>query len=123
MPPWLAEMLLSLVAGYAWAGLAVGCAFLLFGLDRVDPLARGAYAFRPLLLPGLALLWPLVLWRWAGLRRPAPPRGPARAAQRRRHLLAWGTLAVVLPAIGIAAAALRAGRPDAPPERLGPAPR
>ena len=24
----------------------------------------GAYAFRPLLLPGLALLWPLVLWRW-----------------------------------------------------------
>jgi hypothetical protein len=30
----------------------------------VSPASTGAYAFRPLLLPGLALLWPLVLWRW-----------------------------------------------------------
>jgi hypothetical protein len=35
----------------------------------VDPAARGAYAFRPLLLPGLVLLWPLVAWRWAVLAR------------------------------------------------------
>jgi hypothetical protein len=49
---------------YGTTGLLVGLAFLVFGLDRLDPAAAGAYAFRPLLLPGLALLWPLVLWRW-----------------------------------------------------------
>ena len=59
-----AEIVLALIGGYATAGLLVGLAFLFRGLDRVDPAARGAYAFRPLLLPGLALLWPLVLWRW-----------------------------------------------------------
>jgi len=56
--------ILMLATGYAAIGLAVGLAFLLFGLSRRDPASVGAYAFRPLLLPGLALLWPLVLWRW-----------------------------------------------------------
>ncbi len=55
---------LTLAMAYGTTGLLVGLAFLLFGLDRLDPAAAGAYAFRPLLLPGLALLWPLVLWRW-----------------------------------------------------------
>lgn len=59
-----AELVLALAGGYAAAGLAIGLAFLFRGLDRIDPAARGAYAFRPLLLPGLLLLWPLVLWRW-----------------------------------------------------------
>jgi len=49
---------------YGAVGFGVGVAFLLFGLDRLEPAARGAYAFRPLMLPGLMLLWPLVLWRW-----------------------------------------------------------
>jgi hypothetical protein len=56
--------LLTLVSVYAALGLAVGLGFLLFGLPRRDPGAVGAYAFRPLLLPGLIALWPLVLWRW-----------------------------------------------------------
>lgn len=50
-------------------GFAVGLGFLLFGIDRVDGAARGAFAFRPLLVPGLTLLWPLVLWRWWSLTR------------------------------------------------------
>ena len=54
---------------YGLAGLATALAFLLLGIDRVDPNARGAYAFRPLLVPGLVLLWPLVLWRWRVLVR------------------------------------------------------
>ncbi len=66
-----AQLLLQLAGLYAAAGFGVGLAFLLFGLDRVDPAARGAYAFRPLMLPGLMLLWPLVLWRWAVLARGA----------------------------------------------------
>ena len=60
---------------YAALGAAVALAFLTAGIERVDPAARSAYAFRPLLLPGLTLLWPLVLWRWRRLERELrPPR-------------------------------------------------
>jgi len=52
---------------YGLVGLAVAAAFLLVGMDRIDPAARGAYAFRPLLVPGLVLIWPVVLWRWRAL--------------------------------------------------------
>jgi len=69
MPIWLAELVVAAAGGYAAAGLAVAVAFLLFGLDRVEPASRGAYAFRPLLIPGLALLWPWVLLRWSALAR------------------------------------------------------
>lgn len=57
--------------GQAWfaTGAIVGLAFLLFGIERMDSSARGAYGFRPLLLPGLALLWPYVLLRWAATYR------------------------------------------------------
>jgi hypothetical protein len=65
-------LIIDFASAYGVAGLAVAVAFLLFGLDRVAPAARGAYAFRPLLVPGLVLLWPLVLWRWAVLARRAP---------------------------------------------------
>lgn len=69
MPVAEAQLLIDLAAGYALLGLAVALGFLLLGLERVDPAARGAFAFRPLLLPGLVLLWPLVLWRWRVLAR------------------------------------------------------
>jgi hypothetical protein len=58
-----------LLMAYGGIGLVVAVAFLLVGIDRVDPAAQGAYAVRPLLLPGLVLLWPLVLWRWRVLAR------------------------------------------------------
>jgi len=67
--PAAATLLVDLATLYAGIGLALGLAFLLFGIDRLDPAARGAYAVRPLLLPGLVLLWPLVAWRWAVLAR------------------------------------------------------
>ncbi len=54
---------------YGAGGALLAVAFLLFGIDRVDPSARGAYAFRPLLIPGLVLLWPLVAARWIALER------------------------------------------------------
>ena len=38
---------------YGWIGLAVAACFLLVGIERVDDGAKGAYAFRPLLIPGL----------------------------------------------------------------------
>ena len=67
----VAEFIVALATAYAGLGMAVAVAFLLLGLERVDPAARGAYAFRPLLLPGLVLLWPLVAWRWRALARAA----------------------------------------------------
>jgi hypothetical protein len=54
---------------WATPGLIVAAAFLSFGIDRIDHAAVGAYAFRPLLIPGIILLWPLVAWRWAVLVR------------------------------------------------------
>jgi hypothetical protein len=57
------------VIAYGALGVAAALAFLLFGLDRIDHGAAGAYAFRPLLLPGLILLWPVVLLRWRFLCR------------------------------------------------------
>ncbi|WP_431305599.1 hypothetical protein [Sediminicoccus sp. BL-A-41-H5] len=59
-----ARVLLGLLADYGAGGLAVAVAFLAGAIERAAPAARGAHAFRPLLLPGLILLWPLVLWRW-----------------------------------------------------------
>jgi hypothetical protein len=66
----LASVLIQVAQAYLWAGAAVAAAFLLWGVDRIDPSARRAYLFRLLALPGVVGLWPLVLWRW--VRRPAP---------------------------------------------------
>lgn len=49
---------------WGWIGAAVALVFLTIGIDRVDEDARGAYIFRPLLIPGILVIWPLVLWRW-----------------------------------------------------------
>lgn len=64
-----AGVLVAVVGAYGAVGLVIGVAFLLFAIDRMDPAAVGAYAFRPLLLPGLVLLWPLVLRRWLAFER------------------------------------------------------
>ncbi|MET1412522.1 hypothetical protein ABVF61_09660 [Roseibium sp. HPY-6] len=64
-----AELLLELGRWYLMAGGVVAAAFLVFGIDRVEPSARGSYAFRPLLIPGICLIWPLVLYRWFTLEK------------------------------------------------------
>ncbi|MEO1200860.1 MAG: hypothetical protein AAFX39_16830 [Pseudomonadota bacterium] len=70
-----AETIVTLVTYYLYAGCTVAAIFLLFGVDRVEPSARGAYAFRPLVAPGVILLWPLVLWRWIALERARAEQG------------------------------------------------
>ena len=59
-----AEFLVMAVEYYFFAGAAVAVLFLLFGVERVEPGSKGSFAFRALLVPGLCMLWPLVLWRW-----------------------------------------------------------
>lgn len=107
------------ILAYAAVGGIVALAFLLIGLDRVDPAAAGAYAFRPLLVPGLVLLWPVVIIRWVrlvGSRRREPGM---RRTHRAAHLRIWIGLAVVLPLILLAALSLRQNGPtEAAPVRL-----
>ena len=59
------EGLLTLAACYVGLGLTFALIFVIAGVQRVDPAARGAsVGFRLLILPGAAAFWPLLLWRW-----------------------------------------------------------
>lgn len=53
---------------YLYAGAVVAVLFILFGIGRLDENAEGAWIFRPLLIPGVLLIWPLVIWRCVDLR-------------------------------------------------------
>ena len=64
-----AAIVVDCVTVWLVIGIVVGVAFLFLVIDRVDPAARGSYAVRPLLLPGLVLLWPVVAARWFVLSR------------------------------------------------------
>lgn len=59
---WLAQVYLGL-------GAVAALAFLGFGIGRIDENARGVWVFRPFLVPGVLLIWPLVLVRWWQLER------------------------------------------------------
>ena len=65
----MAAFIVHAVIVYGALGALLAAAFLLWGIDRVDPAANGAYAFRPLLVPGIILLWPVVAVRWLMLER------------------------------------------------------
>jgi hypothetical protein len=50
---------------YAAAGVLFAAVFVTVGIGRVDPVAQNApLGFRLIVLPGCALLWPLLLGRW-----------------------------------------------------------
>jgi len=59
-----AAFIVEIVTWYLYLGLGVSAVFLLFGIDRIDPSAKGSYLFRVLAVPGVVLLWPLVLSIW-----------------------------------------------------------
>lgn len=115
---------ITVMLGQAWlvAGLGVGVTFLLFGLDRVDASARGAYGFRPLLLPGLVLLWPLVIWRWLEAQ-PADPQPSLKRRHKRAHAAIWSGLALGLSLIlGTGLMLRQHDVPASSSVRIGPAP-
>jgi hypothetical protein len=69
---WLAGLLGGALGGYGLVGLAFALAFVARGAARLDPAARSmALPARLLLIPGAALLWPLMLTKW--LRHRTPP--------------------------------------------------
>lgn len=63
----VAEWLVSIVAGYAVVGLLFAGPFLVRGVTRLDPAARGtSLAFRLAILPGTVALWPVLARKWIG---------------------------------------------------------
>ena len=98
-----ASLLVWLASLWLYAGAAVAVLFLLYGIGRVDESARGSFSFRPLLVPGILLLWPLVLWRWWKLESGWDPSGVHYRAVRRAHGWAWLVLGVAIPALLISA--------------------
>ncbi len=114
-----AALIADLAAGWAWIGLAVALVFLVWGVDRVEPNTRGAYIFRALLIPGVVLVWPLVLRRWWVLERGADNWAARHRAVRRWHGPLWWVLGAVIAVTLVAALTLRDDRASAPgPERL-----
>ncbi|WP_310618737.1 hypothetical protein [Flexibacterium corallicola] len=69
-----AELIILVAIVYCVLGACVALPFLVFGIGRVEDAARGAYWFRPQLLPGLVLLWPIVLVRWRVLLKQQRPK-------------------------------------------------
>ena len=65
MSEWLAEILVALAGAYVAAGALFAVAFAIWGVSRVDPVAReGTIGFRLIILPGTVALWPLLAARW-----------------------------------------------------------
>ena len=91
-----AELIFVCVRWWLTIGAFVAAVFLTFGIDRIDEDARGAYVFRPLLVPGVLLIWPLVLWRWFRLET-----GEVMAARYRPPRAAHLTVSILM-AIAIA---------------------
>ena len=57
--------ILMIIGLYVVIGLLVGLAFVLRGVNRVDPAAGDSpFVFRIVILPGCVGLWPVVLLKW-----------------------------------------------------------
>jgi hypothetical protein len=81
----VASAIVTLLGVYLALGLVFAVVFVTAGVGRVDPAARqGTWGFRVLIIPGVAVLWPLLLRRWsAGADRPPEERNAHRLAARR----------------------------------------
>lgn len=97
----VAQALVMAMQTWGMIGALVAVVFVTIGIDRIDEDARGAYIFRPLLIPGVLLIWPVVLWRWWQIETES-----AGWAARYRPVRASYGLAVVLMSIGIVVAVI-----------------
>ena len=98
----------------------MAAAFLAVGIDRIDENSRGTYTFRPLLIPGILLIWPLVLWRWAVLEMGRDKWPLRHAPPRRVHGKVWLVLGVVIPLILVVGLSLKQPWPaDYAPHKIG----
>ncbi len=110
--------LITLAEYWLYAGAGVALLFLTFGIDRIDEDARGAYIFRPLLIPGILVIWPIVLWRWIILELGQDSWPHRHLPERRAHARIWAVLCLILPLIVIGGLAIRQTPPTAAPIQL-----
>lgn len=92
----MAATLVLLGEVWLWTGAAVALVFLTIGIDRIDEDAQDAYVFRPLLIPGVLLIWPLVLWRWFQIERHGQVTQKRYQPVRRAHGVAALTMSAVI---------------------------
>ena len=118
-----ASTIVGFCAWYGGVGLAAALVFVFFGIDRIDENASGAYMFRPLLIPGAALIWPIVLWRWALIGAGRDDWALRHRPPRRSHGIAALAFAVAIPATILLGLAIKQTWPaDVAPVRIeGPA--
>ena len=128
LPAVLVEFLVQSVQLYAIVGLLFSLAFAWKGAAVVDPVATHAtLGFRVLLLPGAALLWPLLAHRWwkAALAGSADIPGDhterwQQGSERLRSvaLVMWLVLAPLLGAVLLFARLSREGAAPATHDAL-----
>lgn len=94
-----AAILISAASWWGWVGFVIAVPFLVFGIDRIDENARGTYVFRPLLLPAVILIWPIVLWRWFVLETGRDAWPLRHRPPRRSHGAAALALVITIPAL------------------------
>lgn len=121
-----------IAALYVAAGLVLAVAHLWSAMDRLDPSAKaGSWGFRLVTLPGMAILWPVLLRRAFQAKRgawsPPAPEAPVPPRQLRRiHGRAFQALAIVVPVLLAAALVWRtpdlSSAPALPPALLQPEP-
>jgi len=81
-------MVVRIAGGHLAVGVLFAIPFVTRGVQRIDPAARdGSWGFRVLIVPGVALLWPLLVWRWANGSN-HPPSEVNAHRRRGRHLKA-----------------------------------
>ena len=76
----LAKTIVYTMAVYASLGLVFAVPFVFFGVQRLDSEAQGSgVGFRLLILPGVAALWPMFLYRlMRGIIEPPAEKNPHR---------------------------------------------
>jgi hypothetical protein len=78
------NVIVYILAVYASLGLVFAVPFVWSGVQRLDSEAQGSgIGFRLLILPGVAALWPMFLYRWN--RRTAEPpaeKNPHRVSSK-----------------------------------------
>lgn len=115
----IAAILLIVAAVYLIAGLLFAIPFVVSGVNKIDEGAHGSsIGFRIIIIPGVIVFWPVLLKKWMRYGRQkegAPKYSFAIKPLRKKHLLAWQILALLLPLLIIAAVAVR---PSFPKEKL-----
>ena len=79
----IAEILVLAIEIYLVVGVLFGIAFVTRGVQAIDHAAEGTgWGFRLIILPGVAVFWPLLLRRWIRKAQPAQERNAHRDRTR-----------------------------------------